>query len=185
MNGPALRFMEVTKRLDKLVQEALKMQDEERKEILLSFVLFRLLDEWGVQSCRIVLESYGGAEAAMRESLRHSWGTKPQKEDWEPSWHVPEKAMRAAELLGVPDLDRIQGTIGSVIYADDLRCTRNAVVHSGPVALGRYEEMALDRYLLRNIVPYGMPLQTNYRTGKPIYEDWCDELQDALQLALQ
>lgn len=185
MNRPAQRFMEAVERFDRLVQEASMTQDEEKKEILLSFVVFKLHDQWNFQSCQIVLESYGGSEQEMREFLQRNWGKKPQGEDWEIAWHVPKDAIRAAQLLNVPDFVQIRDSIGSVTCADDLCWTRNAIVHSGPVALARYEEMALNKYLLRDVVPCGLLLETNARSGNLIYGEWCDELGGALRLALQ
>lgn len=44
--------------------------------------------------------------------------------------------------------------------------------------------MALEKYLVRDIMPYRLPLETNALTGNLIYEDWCNELEIALQLAL-
>lgn len=184
MNRPAQRFMEATERFDGLVQEASMAQDEERKEILLSFVVVKLHDQWNLQSCQIVLESYGGSEQEMREFLQHSWGKKPQSKDWELAWHVPGQAIRAAQLLNVPNFVQIQNAIGSVTCADDLCWTRNAIVHSASTALGRYAGMALEKYLLRDVLPYRLPLETNVATGNSIYGDWCDELGDALRLAL-
>lgn len=184
MNRPAQRFTEAIERFDRLVQEASMTQDEQKKEILLSFVVFRLHDEWNLQSCQIVLESYGEPEEEMREFLRHNWGEKTQKEDWELAWHVPGQAIRAAELLNVPDLVRIRNAIGSVTCADHLCWTRNAIVHSSSAALSRYKRMVLEKYLLRDVVPYRLPLETNMTTGNSIYGDWCDELGGALQLAL-
>ena len=92
--------------------------------------------------------------------------------------------MTAAELLSVPDLLQIQSAIGAVTYADDISWTRNAIVHNSPAAFSRYERMALEKYLVRDIMPYRLPLETNAVTGNSIYEDWCDELKTALQLAL-
>lgn len=187
MNRPARRFIDIIGQLDKVVQEASVVGDEKRKDILLSFVVVKLDDQWNFRSRQIVLLSYGRSEERMRECLQHKWtGTEKRlDQDWEPSWHVPSDTIKAARLLSVPDYVHIRDAIGSVTYVDDIRWTRNAVVHNVPATFDRYKHMALDRYQIANVMPCRLLLETNPATENTIYEDWCDELRDALQLALQ
>ena len=184
MNRPAQQFKEATERLDRLVREASVTEDEEMREVLLTFVVIKLHDQWDLESYQIVLKSYGRSDQEMIESLRYSWGQKPQKKDWKIAWHAPVEAIRAAEKLNVPDFVQIRDALGSVTCADDLSWTRNAIVHSASTELSRYKGMALDKYFLQDVAPYRLPIETNAATGNLIYEDWRNELGIALQLAL-
>jgi len=184
MNRPALRFAEVIERLDKLVQEASTAQDEKHKEILLSFVVVKLHDQWNFRSRQIVLESFGRSEEAMTETIRRNWGITVRDKGFEPDWHIPSNTIKAACLLKVPDLTQIQDAIGSVIYIDDIRWTRNAIAHNIPTSFTKYRQMTLSKYQIQDVMPYRLPLETNAETGNSIYEDWCNELGNALRFAL-
>jgi hypothetical protein len=103
---------------------------------------------------------------------------------WEPDWHIPGNTIRAARLLNVPDLVQIQNVIGAITYIDDVRWTRNAIVHNIPTSFYQYRKMTLSKYHLSSIVPFSLPIEINPVTGNTIYQDWCDEFKYALRCVL-
>ncbi len=150
----------------------------------MSYIVIKLHDQWNYRSRQIVLQSYGHSETRMIEYLRNNWARRPMDIGWEPDWHIPSNAIRAARLLNVPDLIQIQDALGAVIYIEDIRWTRNAIVHNIPTSFTKYRNMALNKYLLSNMTPFNLPLERNPYTGNSIYEDWCSDLKNALRFAL-
>ncbi len=117
----------------------------------------------------------------MMKDLRQLWSTKRHMDyTWEPDWHITTNTIRAAELLNVTGLPQIQNALGAVTYIDDVRWTRNAIVHNIPQSFFKFKNMALNKYHLKNISPFEIILQTNPKTGNTVYQDWCDELSIAL-----
>jgi len=184
MNRPALRFINTLDTLDSLFVECSKVTDEKRRELLLSWIVIKLHDQWNFRSRQIVLESYGHSEKEMMKYLRNNWGKKVMSCSWEPDWHIPGNTIRAAQLLNVPDTTQITNAIGAVTYIDDIRWTRNAIAHNIPTSFSKYQEMALNKYGLRNIPPHLLSCIVNPRTGNTLYEDWCVELRIALSSAI-
>lgn len=119
----------------------------------------------------------------MLASLRESWATKKMHSSWEPDWHIPANTIRAATLLNVPHIATIDAALGAVTFVDDLRWTRNAIVHNVPMAFSKYRAVALNRYALVNVPPHQFIAETNPISGRSLYEDWCEELSLALELA--
>ena len=184
MNRPALRFMDTLDTLDRLFVECSIMTDLKRRELILSWIVIKLHDQWNFRSRQIVLESYNHSEKEMLEILRQNWGRKVMQCAWEPDWHIPTIAIRAAQLLKVPDISQIRNAIGAVTYIDDIRWTRNAIVHNIPASFSKYQEMALNKYGFRNIPPHLLSCSINPNTGNTVYEDWCVELKIALSSAI-
>lgn len=99
---------------------------------------------------------------------------------WEPDWHVPANAIRAARLLGVQRLSDIQNALGAVTKIEEVRRTRNAIVHNIPASFQKYRTIVRNNYGQINIPPYDILFQRNQATGRTIYEDWCDDLLQAI-----
>jgi hypothetical protein len=172
-------------RLDVLFREASATAELRKKEILLSYLVIKLHDQWNFRSRQIVQISYGKSEGAMVSFLRDNWSTRRRMSArWEPDWHMPNNTIRAGRLLHIPNLFRLQNALGAVTYIDDIRWTRNAIVHNIPSSFGQYYTMTLSKYYLTNIEPSFLPLETNPNTGNTIYEDWCTDLRTALYIAL-
>jgi hypothetical protein len=184
VNHAALRFNKILDRLDALFLEASETQDMRNKELLLSYMIIKLHDQWNYRSRQIVLKSFGHSEGRMMEYLRNNWGIRPRDNSWEPDWHIPNNTIRAATLLNIPDLAQVQDALGAVIYIDDIRWTRNAIVHNIPASFAKYRNMTLSKYHLLNAMPFLLPMERNPITGNSIYEDWCDDLKNALRYAL-
>jgi hypothetical protein len=97
---------------------------------------------------------------------------------------MPENAIRAGRLLQIHNLSQVQNAFGALTFIDDIRHTRNAIVHSIPACYGKFRSMTLSKYYLRNIDPSFLPLERNPSSGNTIYEDWCNELLGALRRAM-
>ena len=184
MNRPARRFQDALTSLDSIFAECATENNPKKREVLLSWIVIKLHDQWNFRSRQIILESYGHSEQQMCEFIRNNWSTRKKMQiGFEPDWHIPNNTIRAARLLNVADIQQIQNAIGAVTYIDDIRWTRNAIVHNIPVSFQKYYEMTLSRYGIKNIPPYLLPMTLYPNTGNTFYEDWCDELASALRLA--
>lgn len=181
MNKPARRFRDTILRLDVLFRKALRIRNHKQRELYLSAIIVKLHDQWNYRSRQVIFESFAGSECKMMRRLRQNWGRKKMGNTWEPDWHVTSDTIRAARILNVGNYSQIQSVFGAVMYCDDLRWTRNAIVHNIPCSFIKYRDMALTKYRLSNIFPFEIILYTNPNTGNSIYEDWCDEMVIALQ----
>ena len=121
MNRVALRFESQLARLDSLVVKAAAERNNLHKEVLLSYVVVRLHDQWNFRSRQIVLTSYGKSEERMMKCLRTNWTQKRNMDiGWEPDWHIPANTIRAAQILDIQDLIQVRDAIGSVSSIDDV-----------------------------------------------------------------
>jgi hypothetical protein len=184
MNRIACRFNKAIEQLDSIFYEASIETNEKKKEVLLSYLIIKLHDQWNTRCRQIILESYSHSVGRMTKYLRSHWGRRPMNNSWELDWHVPNNAIRAARLLDVPDLIQIQNAFGAVLYIEDIRWTRNAIVHNMPVSFAKFKTMTLSKYFMTNRQPHTLPLEINPHTGNTIYEDWCNDLSSALSYAL-
>ncbi|MFC1816280.1 hypothetical protein ACFL0M_10140 [Thermodesulfobacteriota bacterium] len=185
MNRPAVRFDAMLSHLDDLFHEASTTVELTKKEILLAYLVIKLHDQWNFRSRQVVQISYGKSQKKMIEILRYHWSTKKyMNAGWEPDWHIPNNAIRAGRLLNIPNLSQVQNALGAVTYIDDIRWTRNAIVHNIPTSFSRFHSMTLSKYFLSNIKPSFLPLEMNPITGNSVYEDWCTDLSNALHIAL-
>jgi len=184
VNRAVLRFEAVLLYLDGLFREASATLDVSRKDLILSYIVMKLHDQWNFRSRQIIQQSYGKSQAKMIEILRMHWSPrKKMDKGWEPDWHIPGIAIRAGRLLNIPNLASVQYALGSVTYIDDIRWTRNAIVHNIPISYGKFRSMSLSKYYIRDIAPSLFPLEINPASGNTIYQDWCDELRNALHNA--
>ena len=180
MNRVAIRFEAGLKLLDNLFIKAANCTDPKEREILCSFIIIKLHDQWNFRSRQIVLENYGKSETNMIEFLRSNWSRKRMGAGWEPDWHIPANAIRAASLLGVARLADIQNALGSVTKIDEVRWTRNAIVHNIPTSFQKYRTIVRNNYGQVGIAPHDILFLRNSASGKTIYEDWCNELTQAI-----
>jgi|GEM_PF-3051390 len=180
MNKPALRFIATIKKLDTIFKDATSSSDIVKKELYYSFIIIKIHDQWNYRSRQIVIQDSGRKESEATNYLRLKWGRKKMDNYWEPDWHIPANAIRAARLLNVPNLSNIQNALGAVTCIDDIRWTRNAVVHNIPTSFEKYNNMLLRNYHIVKVPPYSLLNEINPLTGNTIYEDWSNELKIAL-----
>jgi UDP-N-acetylmuramyl tripeptide synthase len=183
MNRSAIRFKVIVNRLDLLYRKGLKAHYPKYRELFLSCVIVKLHDQWNYRSRQIICDSYGDREAIMMRELRNKWTSKNLRQDWEPDWHMTANSIRAASLLQLANKYQIQNALGAVTYIDDLRWTRNAIVHNIPNTFNKYRRMALNKYQITNMPPHELIAQVNPITNNSIYEDWCNEMIIALSSA--
>lgn len=185
MNRPTIRFMNAIQRMDVLFRKALRSNNIAIKELFLSSIIVKLHDQWNYRCRQIICECYGGAEGKMLFKLQQAWtnGGRKMGASWEPDWHIPSVSLRAATLLNIRTVNNLQNAFGAVTYVDDLRWTRNAIVHNIPGTFRKYQDMALNKYQIKYISPYEIILQINPKTGNTIYEDWCNEMTISLSSA--
>jgi hypothetical protein len=184
MNKPAIRFSSILKNLDCLFKYASNERDVIKRDACLSFITIKLHDQWNFRVRQIILESFGGTQANMIQLLRKKWSVKVMDKSWEPDWHIPNNSIRVAKILNVQNLYSIQSAIGAITCVDDLRWTRNVIVHNIPSAYEKFKKMALDKYGIKDISPHLFILEINKSSGNTIYEDWCKEIFNVLKVAL-
>jgi hypothetical protein len=186
MNKSALRFNQIIDKLDNIFREGNNSQFEFDREKAFSYVIIKLHDQWNFRLRQIVMIDSNLSEKKMMTLLRQNWtrNNKTMDNSWEPDWHIVTNTIRAGRLLNIPNLSNLQNSIGAVTYNDDIRWTRNAIVHNISASFRRYRIMTLNKYNLSNIMPYQLLNQINPVTGNTIYEDWSTELSIALQNAI-
>jgi hypothetical protein len=178
----ALRFEAILNQLDELFVEAYGMSNKTLQEILLSFIVIKLHDQWNFRCRQTVQLSFGQPESKMMSSLRMTWSPRRSMDvSWEPDWHIPSVSIRAGRLLHIPNLAKVQNALGAVTYIDDIRWTRNAIVHNMPISFRKFRKMTLEKYFIHNVSPCRLPLEINPISGNTVYQDWCDELRAALR----
>ncbi len=180
MNRSAIRFKTVLNYLDNVFIKASHCTDQKEQEILCSFIIIRLHDQWNFRSRQVVLDNYSKSESCMINFLRSNWGRRQMDVGWEPDWHIPSNAIRAARLLDVKCFSDIQNALGSVTKIDEVRWTRNAIVHNVPTSFQKYRTIVRNNYGEVGIEPHKILFHRNPTTGKTIYEDWCQDLVNAI-----
>lgn len=180
MNRPAIRFRSVLNFLDNLFIKTANSNDRKEREIFCSFIIIKLHDQWNFRSRQVVLENYGRSESSMMEFLQTNWGRKRMNAGWEPDWHIPPTAIRAARLLGVRNFIDIQNALGSVTKIEEVRWTRNAIVHNIPTSFQKFRTIVRNNYGQVDIAPHEILFHRSPSTGKTVYEDWCNDLINAI-----
>jgi len=184
MNRPALRFLAILKRLDNYFLHAINSTNSQEKEIYLSYITIKIHDQWNFRSKQVVLNNYGKSDREMTQELRTQWSpTKTMPATWELDWHIPSNAIRAGRILNIRNLNDVQNALGAATFIDDIRWTRNAIVHNISKSFSKYRHMILSKYRLQNIPPYQLITEINPATGNTIYQDWCDELFSVLSVS--
>jgi hypothetical protein len=185
MNKPTIRFMAAIKHMNKLFSYSALETDISKKEAVLSFITIKLHDQWNFRCRQLVLLGYGRTQTEMLKKLRKIWSSsKVMDNNWEPDWHIPSNSIRAAKLLSARNMVSIQNALGSITCIDDIRWTRNAIVHNIPNSYIKYKAMTQLKYGLKNIEPYNLILQYDHHINKTIYQYWCEEILNALKYAI-
>lgn len=160
--------------------KAANSNDLKEREILCSFIVIKLHDQWNFRSRQVVLENYGRSESSMIEFLQSNWASRRMRVGWEPDWHLPQNAIRAARLLGVSNIADIQNALGSVTKIEEVRWTRNAIVHNIPISFKKFRTVIRNNYGQVGIAPHEILFHRNSSTGQTVYEEWCNDLINAI-----
>jgi hypothetical protein len=119
------------------------------------------------------------------EWLRHNWTVgKRMKPSWEPDWHVPGQCLRAAQLLRIGNYVTIFNALSATTVTEQIRCTRNAVVHSLPATYAKVRLLSASLGLPRNVNPVRIIYSRVNGTGPLLFDHWISELRLCLEAAI-
>jgi hypothetical protein len=194
------RFDRHCVRIQELVKTGLAAQhhqDQTTFEINLNYAIIALHDAWSCRCRAIVLRSARGhARTASGRSLtvaclhplamlrrKGVWSKNGLGKSWEPKWYIPREVIRAAEKLGVANLAEIENGLGACIVADDIRVTRNAVVHSLPDTWAKFRTLQRSRGFRNDESPAEFAVSRVGNTGPRQIEEWLADLKACLRSA--
>lgn len=103
---------------------------------------------------------------------------------WEPKWHIPSDAVRAAALLALPNQATIQSGLGATTAIDRLRAVRNVVAHSSRSAW-RKLRMLQTRTGLLGLDPTQTALKRGQASGMRNIDYWVSDLKAAFRAAVE
>lgn len=115
--------------------------------------------------------------------LRRNWAAKKMGSSWEPDWFLPANAIRAATILGVPNLAEITAGLGAAIVHEHLRTVRNVVAHSVPNTWTKYQKLESTVFGRNSLAPPEFVIAINPSSGRRHIFEWLEELEICLQWA--
>jgi hypothetical protein len=104
---------------------------------------------------------------------------------WEPDWYLPDQCLRAARLLGIANYATVFNALSAVLVTDQVRFTRNAVVHSLPVTYSRFRAMTARLGFGVNVSPLEFMYCRLGGTGPMLIDSWISELQLCIAAAIR
>lgn len=104
---------------------------------------------------------------------------------WEPEWHMPAVSERAARLLNIANYSTVVNAISAITIIEDLRWTRNSIVHELPRTYRMFRLRQLMRFNPLRYGPADYALQRIPGTANLIVDSWMDELKLALRAAIK
>ncbi len=170
-------------------------------EALVSSVIVRLYDAWAVRCRALVLQSARGGvltangRRVCRSSrlgrggsplavLRQRWSrNRSMSHGWEPNWHVPDDAIRAASILQVDNEAEITAGLGADVVSADLRILRNVIAHSLPATWAKYRQLERRCRTPRCRGPAYFGMAWNIELQNRPLEHWMSQLALALAAA--
>jgi hypothetical protein len=198
------RFDKQCSEINYFVRKALRHRPNRTRafKVYTAHAVIKLHDAWASR-CRelIVKSSIGGYQTLSGISLtrsavlgrsidpvawlRDNWTTKRMSNTWEPDWHLPDQAIRAARLLGVANYVTIMNGLGAITITNQVRFTRNALVHSLPVIFGRYRDQIHTLGLPHNTDLYDFIYMRIDHTGVMFIDDWMDKMKLCLTAVIR
>jgi hypothetical protein len=164
-------------------------------ETYLSHAIIALHDAWAFRCRAIVLRSAaGGSQTLSRgilprthrrpsEWLSGHWGYSPMPRTWEPRWHVPAEAIRAAHILGIANENQVTNGLGASTAAEELRITRNVIAHSLPATWARLRRLEQNLGHTGRETPADFAVLRYRNVGGRHIERWVAELRGCLRAA--
>jgi len=120
------------------------------------------------------------------EWLRHNWSsTRKMDRSWEPDWHIPDQCLRAAKLLRIGNYNTVFNALSAITIIDQIRLTRNAIVHSHRFTYSRFRTLSSFLGLPRNISPVEIIYNRKNGTGPLLFDYWISELRLCLAAAVR
>ncbi len=199
------RFDTCCKRIESLVSEAIALRDTNERAFLVysALAVIRLHDFWSAHCRQLIFCSCSGCYTTLAgralprspavpssidsiEWLRKNWSSsRKMRNTWEPDWYIPDQCLRAARLLGIANYDTVFNALSAVLVADEVRFTRNAVVHSLPVTYSRFKAMAASHNFGSNILPLEFLYCRLGGTGPMLIDRWISELRLCIAAAIR
>lgn len=200
-----IRFNKVCGDLEELVRIALSERTKNEKTFqgLIKLVVIRLHDEWGLKCRSIVIKSaigsfrtrsgrilprspaLGGNKSAL-EAIRKLWTSKRKmSRSWEPRWHEPYEATRAARLLKVGNEQNLLASFGAGPSPENLRIVRNVIVHSSPNCWYTFQQFASSLGFHPGITPVELACTRTLYTGERYIQTWINDLRDNIWAAIK
>jgi hypothetical protein len=98
---------------------------------------------------------------------------------------MPDASERAARLLSISNYNTVKNAFSSVTIVEELRWTRNCVVHELPETCKKLRGFLYGRFAAPLPCPPDYVLQKIPGTANLIIDTWMDELGLALRAAVQ
>jgi hypothetical protein len=168
-------------------------------ESLISFCVVKLHDQWNARCRELITKSALGnyrtlsgsvlprtAKTNPLQQLRNVWSSKKAMDaSWEPDWHVPNVSVRAADLLKIRNYDTVANAISALTLVDDLRWTRNVVVHELPRTYYKFRTIQSTKFNPPIFCAPAYVVQRIPGTTNLIIDSWMNELKLALRAAIK
>jgi hypothetical protein len=188
-----------------MLNEAIAAQNTNERAFLTysAQAVIKLHDFWTVHCRQLILYSCRGGEtlsgmilsrspvlrrgADPIEWLRENWTRQGKRmgSSWEPDWHVPDKCLRAAELLKIANYSTVSNALSAVLVADQLRVTRNAIVHSLPVTYSHFRAMENALGYTGRVPPLELIFYRIGGSGPMLVDVWISELRLCIAAAIR
>lgn len=118
--------------------------------------------------------------------LRDNWSPRRKMgPTWEPDWHIPDQCIRAAQLLGIANYATVANALSAITITDQIRWTRNAVVHSLPATYSKLRVLSASLGLPSNVSPSRIIYSRVNGTGPLLFHHWISELRLCLEAAIR
>jgi hypothetical protein len=202
----AYKFELFCSKLSDTINRAIKLSaaDSITAKAALCFAVIKLHDQWNYRSREIVLLSCIGnchtltgkrlARSTILSGLceplaylRENWASHTHKNmgsSWEPDWHVPSNTIRAASMLRCCNVAEIQNAFGAITIIEDVRNTRNVIVHALPKTFIKYKETQKRHYIGNKVEPIDFVLYRLEGTGPLMIDYWMDQMQQCFKAAI-
>lgn len=197
----SMRFEHACSVIDQRLTYAIKMQSSNLmiSRSVVAFCVIKLHDQWNARCRELILKSALGncltlsGKMLLRskltpplQQLRNTWSPRKVMDvSWEPEWHVPAVSERAARLLNIANYSTIVNAISAVTMIEDLRWTRNSIVHELPRTYRMFRLAQLKRFNPPIYCPSDYAVQRIPGTAILIVDSWMDELKLALRAAIK
>jgi hypothetical protein len=187
-----------------LLNRALQLRTTEKmlSDAVVASVVISVHDLWASAARSVVLQSATGNTITRTgrhlprvttlcgyngpmDFLRSNWSSKRMARSWEPDWFIPQNAIRAATLLRVANEMEITNGFGASTAPDPLRITRNVIAHSLPNTWQRFRNLNNQMGMSPMKSPADFVLSFKPRTGSRYIQDWIDEIEIAITIAIE
>lgn len=199
-----VRFQIACDALLRVIDRGLQFQRSEANicDTCIGHAVLRLHDAWALRCRAIVLLSARGgvvtrtgrmlpASAVLGRKfhpvtwLRRNWTSRQMDSQWEPDWHMPDQALRAARLLGVANLSTLMDGFGAATCLEDLRGTRNVIAHSLPATWVRLRTLERKLGLTGRETPAEFAISRSLGVGPRYVELWAGDLMASIRAATE